>query len=125
VTFRARVHERARRAARRVVLPEGDDARVRAAADRLRSEGLAQVEVLGAVGDDPRLAACIRHLRTRRPDKFPTDGAAREALRHPLTFGASLVGVGAADVMVGGAAHTSAELIRAALRWARPRASRP
>ena len=67
------------------------------------------------VADDPRLAACIRHLRTRRPDKFPADGAAREALRHPLTFGACLVGIGATDVMVGGAVHTSAELIRAAL----------
>ena len=55
MTFRDRVHERARRAGRRVVLPEGDDARVRAAADRLRSEGLARVEVLGPVGDDPRI----------------------------------------------------------------------
>jgi len=115
VTFRARVHERARRAGRRVVFPEGDDARVRAAADRLRAEGLARVEVFTEVADDPRLAACIRHLRTRRPDKFSADGAAREALRHPLTFGACLVGIGATDVMVGGAVHTSAELIRAAL----------
>jgi phosphate acetyltransferase len=121
MTFRARVHERARRAARRVVLAEGDDARVQAAAERLRTEGgeggIAQVELLRGevVGDDPRLAACIRHLRARRPDKIPSDDAAREALRHPLIFGASLVGVGAADVMVGGAVFTSAELIRAAL----------
>src|SRR2546430_12479591 len=30
-----------------------------------------------------------------------------DQLRHPLTFGACLVGIGATDVMVGGAVHTS------------------
>jgi phosphate acetyltransferase len=38
-------------------------------------------------------------------------------LEHPLTHGACLVGINAADVMVGGAVHPSAETIRAAL-WA-------
>jgi phosphate acetyltransferase len=56
-------------------------------------------------------------LRSRRPDKFPTDAAALQALEHPLTFGACLVGVGDADVMVGGADYPSADTIRAAL-WA-------
>jgi phosphate acetyltransferase len=54
-------------------------------------------------------------LRSRRPDKFPTDGAAALALEHPLTLGACLVGVGAADVMVGGADFPSADTVRAAL----------
>src|SRR5438093_8099923 len=36
---------------------------------------------------------------------------------HPLTFGAALVGVGRADVMVGGATFPSGDTIRAAL-WA-------
>src|SRR2546422_9300581 len=57
----------------------------------------------------------ISLLRTRRPDKFPTDAAASQALEHPLTFGACLVGLGEADVMLGGAMYTSAETIRSAL----------
>jgi phosphate acetyltransferase len=66
---------------------------------------------------DPRREACARLLRERRPDRFPSDAAAVSALEHPLTFGACLVAIGAADVMVGGAVHPSADTIRAAL-WA-------
>jgi len=57
----------------------------------------------------------MRLLRSRRPDKFPTDAAARAALEHPLTYGACLVGAGLADVMVGGATFPSGDTIRAAL----------
>lgn len=101
---------------RRVVLPEGDDARVRAAAERLGAAGVT-VEVLGDVRGDPRLEACAAHLHARRADRFPTLAVARSAAAHPLTFGACLVGVGAADVMVGGAVHATGEAVRAAL-WA-------
>src|SRR5207302_1900206 len=59
----------------------------------------------------------IQHLRARHPDKFSDDAAARAALRHPLVFGAALVGLGRADVMVGGACYPSGDTIRAAL-WA-------
>ncbi|MGH7646277.1 MAG: phosphate acyltransferase, partial [Gemmatimonadales bacterium] len=60
MTFRERVHARARRAGRRIVLPEGADPRVRAAAARLTAERLGRIEVLEAPGEgaDPRRAAC-------------------------------------------------------------------
>ncbi len=112
-----RLLERARRAQRRIVLPEGSDPRVREAGARLAVDHLARVEVLGDVTQDPRRAACAGLLRTRRPDRFPSDAAALAALTHPLTFGACLVGIGAADVMVGGAGYPTADTIRAAL-WA-------
>jgi len=117
VTFGDRVRERARRAGRRIVLPEGADPRVQEAARRLRADRLGVVEVLGETGRDPRRAACARLLCERRPDRFPTAAAAATALEHPLTFGACLVALGAADVMVGGAVYPSADTIRAAL-WA-------
>ena len=115
MSFLDRVHERARRAGRRILLPDGADPRVQEAARRLRDERLGVVELLGDVRRDPRLAACGRLLRQRRPDRFSTQAAAETALEHPLTFGACLVALGAADVMVGGAAHPSADTIRAAL----------
>ena len=117
MTFRDRMHARARRAGRRIVLPEGADPRVREAAARLAAERLGVVEVLEERGADPRRAACAHLLRERRPDRFPTEAAAAAALEHPLTFGACLVAIGAADVMVGGAAHPTGDLVRAAL-WA-------
>lgn len=115
MSFRERVFGRARAANRRIVLPEGGDARVREAGRRLTGDRLGRVEVLGDVARDPRRAACQRHLRARRPERFPTDAAAAAALEHPLTFGACLVGIGAADVMVGGASYPTADTIRAAL----------
>ena len=116
MSFLDRVKQRARAARQRVVFPEGDDPRVQEAAGRLAREGLALVEVLRGTPDS-RTPSLVRHLRSRRPDRFPTDASAAEALEHPLTRGACLVGIGAADVMVGGAVYPSADTIRAAL-WA-------
>jgi phosphate acetyltransferase len=115
--FLDRVYARARTIRPRVVLPEGDDARVQEAARKIEREGLGRVEVLN--GQTPHTArpTLVSFLRSRRPDKFPTDAAASEALEHPVTFGACLVGIGAADVMVGGADYPTADTIRAAL-WA-------
>jgi phosphate acetyltransferase len=56
-------------------------------------------------------------LRERRAQKFPSDAAAADALNHALTYGACLVALGEADAMVGGCAHPTGDLIRAAL-WA-------
>ena len=116
MSFLDRVKQRARDAKQRVVFPEGDDPRVQEAARRVEREGLALVEILQRAPDS-RLPFLARHLRSRRPDRFPTDASAAEALEHPLTRGACLVGIGAADVMVGGAVYPSADTIRAAL-WA-------
>jgi phosphate acetyltransferase len=113
VTFTDRLAERARRLRRRVVLPEGRDPRVREAATRLGP--IAHVEVLQQVGDDPRRGELIRHLRARRPDRFPTDTVAAIALRDPLLFATALVGTGAADAAVGGVDCPTAEVIRAGL----------
>ena len=117
MSFRDRVYERARRARKHIVLPEGDDPRVRAAATQLEASGFGVVEVLGRPLPPSPIPGLIQHLRARRPDRFPTDDAARAALEHPLTFGACLVGAGLADVMVGGATFPSGDTIRAAL-WA-------
>ncbi|HXM39221.1 MAG TPA: phosphate acyltransferase [Gemmatimonadales bacterium] len=117
MSFLDRVYARARDIRARIVLPEGDDARVQEAGRKLERDGLGVVEVLGRPLPASRIPHLVRHLRARRPDKFPTDTAAVEALQHPLTFGACLVGIGAADVMVGGARYPTADTVRAAL-WA-------
>jgi phosphate acetyltransferase len=113
VSFTDRLAARARRLWRRVVLPEGGDRRVRDAASRLTA--IAEVEVLGNVADDARCGDLIRHLRTRRPDRFPNDTVAAIALRDPLLFATALVGSGAADAAVCGAGCPTAEVIRAGL----------
>ncbi len=115
MSFAADVLARAGRLARRVVLAEGGDPRVRAAAKRLASEGHTAVDLLDDVARDPRLDECAAHLRLRHPERYATIAAARIAARDPLTFGACLVGMGVADALVGGAVHPTGDLIRAAL----------
>ena len=116
MTFREGLYERARRARRRIVLPEGEDARVRAAAARIDALALGSVQLLDRTAPGSPLPEMVRLLRARHPDKFPGDAAAATALAHPLTYGAALVALGRADVMVGGATFPSGDTIRAALR---------
>ena len=121
MSVRAALLERARARRARVVLPEGDDPRVQAAAERLRKEGVAEPILLGAGHLDPagdaRLGRIADLLRQRRPDRVRDGIHALDLAADPLRFGAGLVALGEADACVAGAAHPTAEVLRAAL-WA-------
>jgi phosphate acetyltransferase len=121
VSFRAGLLERARARGARVVLPEGADPRVRAAADRLRRERIAEPIVLGPghldQAHDPRLSRIAELLRSRRPERVRDGVHALDLAADPLRFGAGLVAIGEADACVAGAAHATADVLRAAL-WA-------
>jgi phosphotransacetylase len=121
VSLRASLLERARARGGRVVLAEGNDPRVQAAAARLRSEGIAEPILLGAghlePAEDPRLGAIAELLRSRRPDRVEDGIHALDLAADPLRFGAGLVALGEADACVAGVAHPTAEVLRAAL-WA-------
>ena len=79
----------------RVVLPEGDDPRIRTAALRLTTLGV-----------DPLLLtdAALDGVETRAPTA------------DPLRTAAALVADGAADACVGGAVHSTRDVLRAALK---------
>lgn len=121
MSFRRDLLARAAARKSRIVLVEGEDGRVRAAAERLRREGIAEPIVLGAGAiepeHDPRLQRVANHLRSRRPDKIRDGVHALEIATEPLNFGAALVALGEADGCLGGAVHPTADVIRAAL-WA-------
>lgn len=113
MTFRDRVYGRARSVTRRLVLPEGDDPRVREAAARIAALGLAQVRLLDAADAVP--PGLAQRLVERRPDKFSSLAAAADALAEPILLGACMVAAGLADAMVAGAAAPTGDVIRAAL----------
>ena len=120
MSFRGELRRRAADQRARIVLPEGEDPRVRAAADLLRSEGIAEPIVLGGPGGieiarDPRLQRVANHLRARRPERVRDGVHALELAEEPLNFAATLVALGEADGCVGGAVNTTADVIRAAL----------
>ncbi len=127
--------DRARRLRRRLVLSEGDDERVREAALALTAGRVADVTLLGTEptaswamaeapgvsvripGTDPGLGAVARLLMERKPQAAPERAPALALAADPLRFAAGLVALGEADATVGGAVHTTAEVLRAAL-WA-------
>ncbi len=121
MSFRADLLRRAAARRARVVLCEGDDPRVRAAAARLEKEQIAQPIVLGGgslnPGDDPRLGRIAEYLRQRRPDEIRDGVHALDVAADPANFGAALVALGEADAAVAGAVLTTREVLRAAL-WA-------
>jgi phosphate acetyltransferase len=121
MSFRAELLKRAAARHARVVLCEGEDPRVQAAAERLRKEKIVEPIVLGGNGlkpaDDPRLSRIAKYLRERRPDDIRDGVHALDVAADPANFGAALVALGEADGAVAGAVLTTREVLRAAL-WA-------
>ena len=114
--FLARLVEKLRRApGKKIVFPEGGDARVRAAAARLKEEKLLEPillegELAGAAAE--KLGALFYE---RRRAKGITAMEAVETVKNPLYAACMMVAAGMADGAVGGAVNTTAETVRAAL----------
>ncbi len=128
---------RARTRLQRIVLPEGEDPRVVAAAAAVTRDGFAKITLLGrkqiiesvasdlrvplsgiAIADpaaSPRLEAYAQIFHERRSARGVSLEEAHETARRPLYFAALAVAAGDADGTVGGAANTTSETVRAAL----------
>jgi phosphate acetyltransferase len=121
MSFRDELLERAAKRRARIVLCEGEDARVRAAAERLERDKIAQPILLGDGGltpsKDRRLSRIAAYLRERRPDQIRDGVHALDVAADPANFGASLVAMGEAEGAVAGAVLTTRDVLRAAL-WA-------
>ena len=121
MSFRTSLLERAAARRKRIALCEGDDPRVRAAAERLGRDGIADPILIGGGGivpaDDPRLSRIAQFLRDRRPDRIVDGVHALDVAAVPVNFGAALVALGEADAAVAGAVCPTRDVIRAAL-WA-------
>jgi len=126
--------DRARRSPKRIVYPEGDDARIVKAAALAVQRGIAKPTVLGkpevvkalasrtavdltGVGivdpDSPaETEAFAKDYSASRPEI--SVAVAKRLVKRPLFFSSMMVKTGTADGMVGGVASTTASLIQAA-----------
>jgi len=112
----ARLHERARAAKKRIVLPEATDPRVIEAASRLRAEGLGTPILPDAALVAGKRDAYAALYYERRKHKGATEADARRAVAEdPLLFAALMVQAGDADGCVGGSVATTAATVRAAI----------
>jgi phosphate acetyltransferase len=136
VTALDRLADRARGRPRRIVFPEGDDARVVEAAAILQRDGLLRPVLVGTpdavrdalsrAGGDPGAVEIVdrasaagtgplaAHLWARRRARGMTEAEARERVLDPLVRGACMVALNQVDGSVAGAAHATADVLRAA-----------
>ena len=132
--FLASIRRRARERPRRLVFPEGHDARTLQAVAIVAAEGLAlpaviggdltradlvalgasAVEVVNPATDARRAELADRYWQRRRAKGCSEEDALRQSA-DPLVFGALMVGAGYADGSVAGAANTTGDVIRAAI----------
>lgn len=118
MNFREFVRTRAADVGGTVVLAEGWDERIRAAARTIERAGLAEVVVLDrSMASDPRVGRVAEHLAARKPEKVDGAAHAKELASDPLRFAAALTAWGEADAAVAGATCPTADVLRAAL-WA-------
>jgi phosphate acetyltransferase len=134
VTFPDTARTRASAARRRLVFPESADARTLAAVAEIAHLGIAEPTLvldpaapkthtaaretgLPVVDptSDPRAERVVSELVAARGHKGLTRDRAAQLARLPLYFADALVRWGDADGCVAGAAHTTAEVLRAAL----------
>ena len=125
--FLDRVVDCARTLNKRIVFPEGDDERVRVAAERLAREKVAVPILVSSTGGaiagadfvDPKSFAKAKHYASlyyeRRRSRGVTESEARRIAGQPLYFSSLMVTAGDADGMVGGAGNTTAETVRAVI----------
>ncbi|WP_027253843.1 phosphate acetyltransferase [Photobacterium halotolerans] len=135
--FRYQLTEYARRAAKRIVLPEGDEPRTVKAAAICAERGIAECVLLGNPAEIKRVAeqqgvvlgagvdiidpASVREqyvarLVELRKNKGMTEVVAREQLEDTVVLGTMMLEQDEVDGLVSGAVHTTANTIRPPLQ---------
>lgn len=135
--FRYQLTELARKAGKRIVLPEGDEPRTVKAASICADRGIAQCILLGDPEEIRRVAAAqgvelgagieivdpvavreryVPRLVELRKNKGMTEVVAREQLEDNVVLGTLMLEQGEVDGLVSGAVHTTANTIRPPLQ---------
>ncbi|WP_230492593.1 phosphate acetyltransferase [Martelella alba] len=135
--FRYALTERARRAGKTIVLPEGDEPRTVQAAAICAERGIARCILLGVPDDIRRVAAAqgvtlgdgvelldpeplreryLARLVALRKNKGMTEVVAREQLEDNVMLATLMLEGGDVDGLVSGAVHTTANTLRPALQ---------
>nr|WP_263458547.1 phosphate acetyltransferase [Brenneria tiliae] len=135
--FRYQLTELARKAGKRIVLPEGDEPRTVKAASICAERGIAHCVLLGDPEEIQRVAAAqgvelgkgieivdpvavreryVPRLVELRKSKGMTEVVAREQLEDNVVLGTLMLEQGEVDGLVSGAVHTTANTIRPPLQ---------
>ncbi len=132
------LRDKARADKRRIVLPEGEDARVVKAASFIASEGLADVSLLGKKDEVEKLAGASSislegvklidpfisggreeiigaYYEKRKYKGITPEEAEKTVMENLVYYAAMMTAMGLADGFVAGASHTTSNVARAAI----------
>lgn len=134
ISFIDTVIQQAKRKPMSIVLPEGEDARIEAAAKQAAHDGLAHISVMVTNDEEKKRYAhdntisainaptyehrtqLAQKLYELRKHKGVSEKQAFEMLENPLILAMMLTREGVFDGVVAGAAHSTADVLRAALQ---------
>lgn len=134
--FLEQIIEKAKSDIKTIVLPESTDLRVVKAASMIKSQGIANVVLVGNKDEINKLAGDLDLSGVRIEDSFNSEkiedyantlyelrkskgmtiDEARETIKNPLYYGVMMVKKGEADGMVAGAINSTANTLRPALQ---------
>ncbi|MBP5261436.1 MAG: phosphate acetyltransferase [Clostridiales bacterium] len=123
------IKTKAKKDIKRIVLPEGEEARTIAAAKIIKAEGLAipvllgdpakidaaDIEIIDPLTSD-KAAQYASELYELRKSKGVTEEDAANLVKDPMYYGIMMVKTGDADGLVSGAVHTTGDMLRPALQ---------
>lgn len=134
MAFLSKVIETVKKSPRTIVLPETDP-RVLDAAERVLEDGIAKLLIISEDGEFLNSGKALAAAKVIAPSKYERlnemaemlseirkskgmtkEDAKKLLLESPLFFGVMLVKMGAADGMVAGACHSTADVLRPALQ---------
>ena len=116
-----KIKAKARASVKRIVLPEGDEARTVKAAEIIASEGVAEPilltpDFIAAAENKARLETYAADLYELRKAKGLSEEAAAKLAADPMYYGMMMVKEGDADGLVSGAVHSTGDMLRPALQ---------
>ncbi|MFZ5801272.1 MAG: phosphate acyltransferase, partial [Candidatus Omnitrophota bacterium] len=110
------LRQKAKQNLKTIVLPEGNDPRVRQAVEIIASEKIAKTIVLSPENLDPqKYEAYAQEYFELRKHRGLSLTEAKQMLKDPLYVAAMMVKMGDADGFVAGAANTTPDVVRAAI----------
>lgn len=113
----AKIREQAKKKIKSIVLPESGDKRVIEAARIIEAEGLARATVLGKdMVDSRQKELYIEEYYETYKSKDIDLGGVKKLFEDTLYYAAMAVKDGKFDGLVSGAAHTTADMVRASMR---------
>ncbi len=111
------IREKSKRDPKRIVLPEGEDPRIREAAQYLEKHKIARPIVLTPKSlDSNKIARYAQIFYQQRQSKLTGFKEAKEIVSHPVFYAAMMVRLGEAEGFVAGAVNTTALVARASIQ---------